>query len=123
MVKMDRPGIALRLAELVALAAGLGACTIVRVGDGGGVRTTYYPGMAVIHVTRGDAMQVVEAESVGAAVVGDRATLGWSHSRIALVPPERCQLIVWDATAAQLAELRRLFGERSEICNREGGAR
>lgn len=123
MFETDRPRSTLRLTTLAAFAVSLSACTIVRIGDGQGVRTSYYPGVAVIHVTRGDAVQVVEAESVGAALVGDRATLGWSHSQIALVPTERCQLIVWEANADQLAALRRLFGEGAEICNREGEAR
>jgi hypothetical protein len=109
-----------RGATLAGLAAALSACTIVRVGDGRGVRTTYFPGLAVIRITPGESVQVVEVESVGAAAVGNQASLGWSHSRIALVPPGRCQLIVWQMTRERLAELRGLFGARTEICGSDG---
>ena len=116
-----RPCLALaRAAALAALAASLAACTIVRIGDGRGVRTTYYPGLAVIHITPGESLQVVEVESVGAAAVGNQLNLGWSHSQIALVPPGRCQLIVWQTTRERLAELRNLLGPGAELCDREG---
>ena len=99
----------------------LGACTIVRIQGEGGVRTRYYPGVAVIQITPADSVQVVEVESVGAAAVGNQASLGWSHSRIALVPPGRCQFIAWQASREQAVELRSLFGPGTEICDREGG--
>ncbi|MBC7831203.1 MAG: hypothetical protein H7Y62_04195 [Hyphomicrobium sp.] len=121
MRNMARLGSILRPAALAALAAGLGACTIVRVSDGRGVRTSYYPGVAVIQITRPESVQVVEVESIGAAVVGNRANFGWSHSQIALVPPGRCQFIAWRTTRALTAELRALFGPGTEICDREGG--
>lgn len=109
-----------RWVVLAAVALGLGGCTIVRVGDGRGVRTSYYPGLAVIHVTPTDSVQVVEVESVGATAVGNQLNLGWNHSRIALVPPGRCQFIAWEMTREQLAELRGLLGARTELCDRDG---
>lgn len=123
MLELVRSGSTLPLAALAALATGLGGCTIVRVGDGAGVRSTYYPGVAVIQITRADSVQVVEVESVGAGAVGSQFNLGWSHSRIALVPPGRCQFIAWHVTPAQRTELRGLFGAGTEICDREGGTR
>lgn len=123
MLKTARPGSTLRLAALAALAAGLGACTIVRVGDGRGVRTTYYPGLAVIQITRAESVQVVEVESLGVAGVGNQLNLGWSHSRIALVPPGRCQLIAWRVERQQVAALRDLLGPGTGICDREGETR
>jgi hypothetical protein len=119
---MARLGSILRPAAFAALAAGLGACTIVRVGDGRGVRTSYYPGVAVIQITRAESVQVVDVESIGAAVVGNRANLGWSHSQIALVPQGRCQFLAWRVGREQVAELRRLLGPM-EICDREGERR
>ncbi len=120
-----RPGLTLsaRLAALAAICASLCACTIVRVQSESGVRTTYYPGVAVIRITRADSVQVVEVESIGAAAVGNQANFGWSHSRIALVPPGRCQLIAWQIREEQVASLRSLLGPGTEICDREGGTR
>ena len=123
MLELARSELTVRLAALAALAAGLAGCTIVRVGDGAGVRSTYYPGVAVIQITRGDAVQVVEVESVGAAALGNQCTLGWSHSRIALVPQGRCQFIAWRTTPAQRTELRGLLGPGTEMCDREGEIR
>ena len=111
-------------ARSAALAAGLltalSACTIVHVRSPDGVRTTYYPGVAVIRVTPGDSVQVVEVESLGASAVGESATLGWSHSQVALVPPGRCQLILWRPRTTELDELRGLLGQEAEICDLEG---
>lgn len=109
-----------RGAALAMLVAVSSACTIVRVADGRGVRTTYYPGVAVIHVTPADSVQVVEVQSVGAAAVGNQLNLGWSHSRTALVPPGRCQLIAWEMTRERLGELRELLGPGAELCDRHG---
>jgi len=117
---MPRAGLALRCAALAAIAVGLGGCTVVRIGDGRGVRTFYYPGLAVIRITHTESVQVLEVESVGAAAVGNQLNLGWSHSRIALVAPGRCQFIAWQMTREQLAELRDLLGARTEICDRDG---
>jgi hypothetical protein len=107
-------------AALAAMAAGLGGCTIVRVGQGAGVHSTYYPGVAVIRITHADAVQVVDVESIGAAVVGNAANFGWSHSRIALVPPGRCQFIAWRMTPEQRTDLRGLLGPRTELCDQKG---
>jgi hypothetical protein len=105
------------------LAATLGACTVVKVRDERGVRVSYYPGVAVVKITSTDQVQVVEAESVGAAAIGNQFSLGWSHSRIALVPPGRCQFIAWRLTSDQLAELRGLLGPSTEICSSGGETR
>jgi hypothetical protein len=107
----------------LALATTLSACTIVNIRDGSGVRTSYYPGVAVIRVTPADAVQVLEVESAGTSVVGNQFHLGWSHSRLALVPPGRCQFIEWEANAARLTALRRIFGERAEWCSEEGDSK
>ena len=113
-------GYARRLLPAFALAATLSACTIVSVADGADVRTSYYPGLAVIRITPTDSVQVIEVESIGASAVGNSATLGWSHNRIAIVPPGRCQLILWRPRTAGLNELRSLLGPRTEICDMEG---
>jgi hypothetical protein len=110
-----------RGATLAALVAVTSACTIVRVGDGRGAHITYYPGVAVIHVTPADSVQLVEVESVGAVAVGNQASLGWSHSWTALVPPGRCQFIAWRAATEQIETLHRLLGAGTEICSQEGG--
>ncbi len=111
------------LAYLAAIAGGLGGCTVVNVHSETGVRTRYYPGVAVIQLTRAEAVQVVEVESIGATGIGNQLNLGWSHSRIALVPQGRCQLIAWRIERAQVAALRELLGPGTEICDREGGTR
>jgi hypothetical protein len=112
-----RPPLALFVS---AVAIALSACTMVRVGEGSAVRTRYYPGLAVIRITPTDSVQVVEARSLGVSSVGDATTLGWSHSRVALVPPGRCQLILWRAERGKIDELRGLIGPRTESCAREG---
>ena len=114
------PAVASRLMPSLFLAATLSACTIVNVRDSAGVRTSYYPGVAVIRVTPTDSTQVVEVKSLGASSLANSATLGWSHSRIALVPPGRCQLILWRPRTTELDELRGLLGPRTEICDLEG---
>jgi hypothetical protein len=96
---------------------------VVKVRDDQGVKVSYYPGLAVIKVTAADRVQVVETESVGAAAVGNQFSLGWSHSRIALVPPGRCQFISWRLTPGQLAELSGLLGPSTEICTSGGETR
>jgi hypothetical protein len=108
---------------LVILALTLSACTVVKVRDDQGVKVSYYPGLAVIKVTAADRVQVIEAQSVGAAAVGNQFSLGWSHSRIALVPPDRCHFITWRLTSDQLAELRGLLGPSTEICSSGGETR
>lgn len=113
----------MRVAAIVAAAASLGACTIVRVQSESGIRTRYFPGVAVIQVTRADSLQLVEVESIGAAVIGNQANIGWSHSRIALVPQGRCQLIAWRVELEQVAALRNLYGPGTEICDQEGETR
>ena len=106
---------------LFALAiAQLGACTMVRVSDASGVRTTYYPGVAVVRIAAGNAMQVADVRSLGLTVVSSEASLGWLRSRTALVPPDRCQLLLWHADAAAAAELGRRIGPRTELCTQEG---
>lgn len=118
------PGpIRLRRAAAPALALALGACTIVNVRDGDGVRTSYYPGVAVIRITAADSAQVVEVKSLGASSLANSATLGWNHGRIALVPPDRCQLILWRPRTTELDELRALLGPRTEICDLGGGVK
>lgn len=112
------PACAKRL--LLALTATLSACTIVNVRDGTGVRTSYYPGVAVIRITPTDSVQVVEVESLGASAVGNSATVGWSHNRVAIVPPGRCQLILWRPRTPELDELRGLLGPGTEICDLGG---
>lgn len=98
------------------LAAALSACTVVKVQDERGLRVSYYPGVAVIRITPTDQVQVVEAESIGAAAVGNQFSLGWSQSRIALVPPGRCHFIAWRVTPDQIGELRALLAPSNEIC-------
>lgn len=112
-----------RLAAFAALTVSLGACTVVHVQTDQGVRTRYYPGIAVIQIARGDSLQVVEVESLGATAMGSQLSLGWSHSQLALVPPGRCQFLVWRMEPEQVAALRSLLGRRTEICDREGEAR
>jgi hypothetical protein len=113
-----------RLAGMAGLLlASLSACTIVRVRSPDGVRTSYYPGMAVIRITPTDSVQVVEVESLGPTAVGNSATLGWIHSRVAIMPPGRCQLILWRPRTSDLDELRALLGPRTEICDGEGEGR
>lgn len=105
---------------LIAAAGALGGCTIVRVRDADGVRTSYYPGLAIVRVQPTGAMQVIEVRALGATVAGDQASLGWLDSRIVLVPPDRCQLVVWRAERETTAELRRLIGPRTELCIQQG---
>ena len=105
------------------LLAALSGCTIVNVSNPDGVRTTYYPGLAVIRVTPTDSVQVIEVESLGASSVANNAALGWNHSRIALVPPGRCQLVLWRADEGEVDELRSLIGPRTEICDSRGPGR
>ncbi len=114
------PAVASRLMTSLFLAATLSACTIVKVRDAAGVRTSYYPGIAVIRVTPRDSAQVVEVESLGFSAVGNSATLGWSHSRVALVPPGRCQLILWRPRATDFEQLGTLMGPSTEICDVKG---
>ena len=109
-----------RILLLACAVAALGACTTVRVSDASGVRTTYYPGLAVVRVAAAEAMQVVEVQALGPAIVGDQASLGWLHSQIALVPPDRCQLLLWRADAGVVAELRDRIGPGMELCNPGG---
>jgi hypothetical protein len=109
----------LRLFVSIAAIA-LGGCTVVRVNEGSSVRTRYYPGVAVIRVTPSDSVQLVEVESFGASTVGNATTLGWNHSRVAVVPTGRCQLILWRAGRKEIDEVRGLIGPRTEICDGEG---
>lgn len=111
-----------RILFLACAAAALGACTTVRVSDASGVRTTYYPGLAVVRLAPTDAMQVVEVEALGPAMVGNQASLGWLRSQIALVPRNRCQLLLWRADAAAVTELRERIGPGTELCT-PGGER
>ena len=104
-------------------AIALGACTVVRVNEGSSVRTAYYPGVAVIRITPSDSVQLVEVESLGASAVGNSATLGWSHNRVAIVPPDRCQLILWRPRTPEPTELRSLLGPRTEVCDLKGEGR
>ncbi|MGQ0590341.1 MAG: hypothetical protein ACT4N8_12560 [Sphingosinicella sp.] len=112
-----------RLAAFAALAVSLGACTVVHVQTDQGVRTRYYPGIAVIQIAQSDAVQIIEVESIGATALGSHASLGWSRSQFAWVPPDRCQFIAWQMRAGQAAALQELFGPETEICDREGGVR
>jgi hypothetical protein len=114
------PAFSKRLLPALAIAVTLSACTIVKVGNGAGVRTSYYPGVAVIRITPADSVQVVEVKSLGASAVGNSATLGWSHNRVAIVPPGRCQLILWRPRTLELDALRGLLGPGAEICDLEG---
>ena len=107
----------------LAAAAALGGCTIVRVGDGSAVRTTYYPGLTVVQVAPGSAMQVIDVQAIGPAIVGNQASFGWLSSRMALVPQGRCQLILWRAADPAVAELRNLFGPGTELCTQQGETR
>lgn len=109
-----------RVLLLPLLTGALGACTIVRVSGGQSVRSSYYPGVAVIRITSADSVQVVEVKSLGASAVGNSATLGWSHNRVAIVPPGRCQLILWRPRTPELTELRGLLGPQNEVCDLEG---
>ena len=107
-------------------AAALGACTILRVSDGSAVRTTYYPGVAVVQVAPGTSMQVVDVQAIGPAIVGNQASFGWLSSRMALVSSDRCQLILWRTTERAMSGLRELFGPGTELCTAEipeGGGR
>ena len=119
-LRRARLALAKRFSPPLGAALLLSACTIVQVGDGAGIRTSYYPGLAVIHVTPADSAQVVEVKSLGASSVANSATLGWSHSRIALVPPGRCQLILWRPRTPELTGLRGLLGPQGEVCELEG---
>jgi hypothetical protein len=114
------PATGARLLRLACAAAVLSGCTTVRVSDPSGVRTTYYPGVAVVRLAAAEAMQVVEVQALGPALVGNQASLGWLHSQIALVPPDRCQLLLWNADAAAVAELRERIGPVTELCTPGG---
>ncbi len=112
-----------RLLVGLAAAAALGACTIVRVSDGSAVRTTYYPGLAVVQVAPGSAMQVIDVQAIGPAIVGSQASFGWLSSQMALVPQGRCHLILWRTSERTMTGLRELIGPGTELCTPEGEER
>ncbi len=105
---------------LPVVAVALSACTVVRVSEGSSVRTTYYPGLAVVRVAPGEDARVVEVRSLGAAVIGNQLSLGWLQNRTALVPQGRCHLILWRPVRETADQLRALLGSRTELCTPAG---
>jgi hypothetical protein len=107
--------------------AGMSACTEITVVDGGHVETSYWPGLAIVHVLpQSDRPAVVHTVGFGVVAATSSVVLGWSKSTSVAVPDaEHCSIFFFIDNQTQLdtaKELLTLSDQKSlRACFAPGG--
>jgi len=95
----------------------LGACTTVRIQVAGrdDVEVRQMFGIASVEV-KGDRGAVYESAGFGISRGIAGLSIGYQAASVALLPPERCQFVVWISSDGQVRELENLLRGHDGIC-------
>jgi hypothetical protein len=103
----------------------LAGCAVVRIeSEGGDVRVERHWGVLAVNLAPTERSLLAETTALGVVKAWDGVTLGYYDSSLVALTPDDCRLVVWVEGSEQVAELRRLLGDRMDLCvYARGGAR